>query len=267
MRITALLAGAAALCAAGSAMAQPSISLMGTPTTPWAGPYVGIHGGFATDRDSSVTTQGIFAGNIGNVANEARPQTLLKDKDGYVAGGQLGWNIQSGMFVAGVEADFSATDQSAKYRYASPRAFGAAPAGTRSDITVRNNYLGSVRGRLGIANDSFMIYGTGGFGYGETRASANFRNGVNPAQTDFAGSDTNTNLGWVAGAGVEYAIPVSFNPLSRFGASRATIRGEYLHYDLGDRRLFVNPVAGSGSYFTRYSNDSDVFRAGLNFKF
>ena len=262
---TVLLAGAAALFAT-AASAQPE-GLVGSPATPWAGPYVGIHGGYGTDRDSPLITDGVFAGNIANVANEARPQGLLRDKSGYVAGGQIGYNVQRGMFVGGIEADFSATDMSAKYAYASPRAFGAAPAGTRSDFTVRNNYLGSVRGRLGIANDNFMIYGTGGFGYGETKANSTLRNGVNAAQIDFAGSRTDTNMGWVAGAGVEYAIPVSYNPLSRFGSSRATIRAEYLHYDLGDRNLFSNAVSGSGSYVTRYANDADVFRGGLNFKF
>ena len=262
---TTLLAGAVALFAT-AASAQPE-GLVGSPTTPWAGPYIGIHGGYGIDRDSPLITNGIFAGNIANVAAGARPQTLQRDKDGYVAGAQVGYNVQRGMFVAGVEADISMTDMSAKYPYASSTAFGAAPAGTRSDFTVRNNYLGSVRGRLGIANDNFMIYGTGGFGYGETRASSTLRNGVNANQIDFAGSRTDTNMGWVAGAGIEYAIPVSYNPLSRFGASRATIRAEYLHYDLGDRNLFSNAVSGTGSYVTRYANDADVFRGGLNFKF
>lgn len=262
---TVLLAGAAALFAT-AASAQPE-GLVGSPTTPWAGPYVGIHGGWGIDRDSSLITNGLFSNTIANVANEARPQNLLRDKDGFVGGGQIGYNVQRGMFVGGIEADISATDMSAKYGYASPRTFGAALAGTRSDFTVRNNYLGSVRARLGIANDNFMIYGTGGFGYGETRANATFRNGANPNQIDFAGSRTDTNLGWVAGAGAEFAVPVSYNPLSRFGASRATFRVEYLHYGLGDRNLFVNPVSGTGSYVTRYSNDADVFRGGLNFKF
>ena len=261
------LIAAAATLVAGAASAQAPEGLVGSPATPWAGPYVGVHGGYAIDNKSPLSTSGQFAGNIGNVANEARPGLLLRDKEGYVAGGQVGYNVQRGMFVGGLEADFSATDQSAKYGYASPRGFGAAPAGTRSDVTVRNNYLGSVRARLGIANDQFMIYGTGGLGYGDSRASATFRNGVNPNQIDFAGNRSDTNLGYVVGAGIEYAIPVTYNPLSRFGASRATIRAEYLHYDLGDRNLFVNAVSGTGSYVSRYANDSDVFRAGLNFKF
>lgn len=253
--------------AATAASAQAPEGVMASPTTPWAGPYIGIHGGFAGDRDSPVVTNGIFPNNIANVVGEARPQTLLRDKDGYVAGGQIGWNLQRGMFVAGVEADISLTDLSSGQSYFSPRAVGAAPTGTRSDVTSRTNYLGSVRGRLGIANDRFMIYGTGGYAYGEVRNGATFYNGVVPSRVDFAGSNTYTNDGWVAGAGAEYAIPVSFNPLSRFGASRATLRAEYLHYDLGDRFLFVNPVAGAGSYATRFANDADVFRAGLNFKF
>ncbi len=262
---TLLLATAAALTATAAA-AQPE-GLVGTPATPWAGPYIGLHGGYAIDRDSPVTTGGLFAGNIANVANEARPNRLLRDKEGYVAGGQVGYNVQHGMIVAGVEADISVTDFSASQVYRSPRAFGAAPAGTASDVSSRTNYLGSVRGRVGLASDNLLIYGTGGYAYGSVKNRAVFRNGVNPNQIDFAAADDYSPDGWVAGAGVEYAVPVSFNPLSRFGSSRATIRGEYLHYDLQDRNLFVNAVSGAGSYVTRFKNDADVFRAGLNFKF
>ena len=261
---TLLLAGAAALTAT-AASAQPE-GLVGSAATPWAGPYIGVHGGYAIDRDSPVTTGGLFAGNINNVNAEARPPRLLRDKEGYVGGGQIGYNIQHGMIVAGLEADFSATDFSSSQVYRSPRTFGAAPAGTASDFSSRMNYLGSVRGRVGIASDNLLIYGTGGYAYGQVKNRATFRNGVNPNQIDFAGSNDYDPDGWVAGAGVEYAVPI-YNPLARFGSSRMTLRGEYLHYDLQDRNLFVNAVAGTGSYVTRFKNDADVFRAGLNFKF
>ncbi len=42
---------------------------------------------------------------------------------------------------------------------------------------------------------------------------------------------------------------------------------EYLHYDLGDRRIAIPGVnGGPGNYSARVRNDGDLVRAGINFK-
>ena len=262
-----LLTGAAALALAGAASAQNlyGFDYKATPTTPWAGPYVGVHGGYAIDEDNTTYVAGGSAINQTNLAGALRPTTLIRDKDGYVAGGQIGWNVQHGPVVGGVEADFSATDMST-------RAGRTGLSGAASNIVARNNYLATVRGRLGyVMPGGVLLYGTGGYAATEIKDRARFRNPQ--GATAFYGSHEYEPGGWVAGAGAEYAIPVDV--LARFGSvfanSKVTTRLEWLHYDFDDKNLNVGSVAGvsgsTGGYIARFSNNVDVVRAGFNYKF
>ena len=67
------------------------------PAYNWTGPYLGGNAGwgFAT---ASVT------GTFGGLSETASEQL-----DGFVGGGQLGFNYQFGMAVVGIEADFDAS--------------------------------------------------------------------------------------------------------------------------------------------------------------
>ena len=84
---------------------------------------------------------------------------------------------------------------------------------------TRNNWLGTVRGRVGYAFDRVMPYVTGGLAVGDIEAN----------QPGFAGV-SDTNVGWTVGGGIEAAI-----------ASNWTAKLEYLYVDLGD----VSCSAGS----------------------
>lgn len=106
------------------------------------------------------------------------------DDDGFLGGVQLGYNYEINRLVLGVEGDFDATGM---------RFFG-------NDV----NYLASVRGRVGLAVNRWMIYGTGGYAY--AHASGGLHDG-----------------GWVAGGGVEWAMTDHIVP----GI-------EYLHYGFND---------------------------------
>jgi outer membrane immunogenic protein len=57
-----------------------------------------------------------------------------------------------------------------------------------------------LRARAGFAFDRALIYGTGGLAVGEVKYSVddNFDEGI--------GDDKNTQWGWTAGAGIEYAF-------------------------------------------------------------
>ena len=76
---------------------------------------------------------------------------------------------------------------------------------------TKNNWLGTVRGRVGYAWDRVMPYVTGGLAVGDIEAN----------QAGFAGVH-DTNVGWTAGGGVEAAL-----------AGNWTAKLEYLHVDLG----------------------------------
>jgi outer membrane immunogenic protein len=163
----------------------------------WAGPYVGLLGGYgwANFNDG--------AGTTGN---------------GWLAGGYLGYNWQVDSWVYGVEAD----------------AMWSGIRGTSAGNTHELDYLATVRGRLGVAVDNFLFYGTAG---------AAIAGGTSTP----APSSSRTHTGWVVGAGVEAALTES-----------VTGRVEYNYVDLNTRGYANGTVA---------SPNAHVVKIGLGIKF
>jgi outer membrane immunogenic protein len=104
----------------------------------WSGFYIGGHLGYSSRS---------FFSSISD------PVQGTQKAKGFTGGGQLGYNIQSGNIVWGLEGDLSATN----------RKFAKVDAA--SDVTFKTSSLASIRGRLGIAFDRILVYGTGGFGF------------------------------------------------------------------------------------------------------
>ncbi len=151
---------------------------------------------------------------------------------GGVFGAQAGYNWQYCNVVAGLEIDFS----------------GADIKQTVLGDGEKTNALASSRGRVGfLLAPNILAYGTAGIGLGHSRLTSD-------------GLSANaTQLGWVAGAGLEYMIPIERTCCS----TRAWIlRAEYLHYDLADT-AFGFPVVFSPNFSERVN----VFRGAVSFKF
>jgi outer membrane immunogenic protein len=194
---------------------------------------------------------------------DLEPTTLSPDPNGFIGGGQVGYNWQwNKWLVLGIETDFQGSDiEDHDTRFNFPDIFGV---GNGPDTFLfaheRIQWFGSTRGRIGISPwCRWLFYGTGGVAYGNVDYSANtnFDNGIT-----YPVKFTETNVGWTAGGGIEYAI-----------GHHWTIKAEYLHYDLGDNsrtepQLF-NGVPTGSIFFVRYRFDTsgDMVRGGLNFKF
>jgi outer membrane immunogenic protein len=178
------------------------------PPFSWTGGYIGINGGGGWGRSSFSDP---FA-------------TGSFDNSGALVGGTLGYNWQSQQIVFGVEGDMDWSD----FR-------GSAPcAGTSCE--TRNNWLGTVRGRLGYSFGEFMPYVTGGLAVGDIKNSIA---GVGDADV--------TKAGWTVGGGLEAHIS---------GPWSAKV--EYLYVDLGRGAS----VVGSDASF-----HTNIVRAGLNYHF
>lgn len=243
------------------------------PVFTWTGFYVGGNAGYAFSDKSSITTFGNNgpvlpggASTIGNVASGARPPLTRLETEGFSGGGQIGYNYQIGSIVAGLEADASYTDLRQ-----SRSVVGS--TGAVSTFTTDTGYIGTVRGRLGYAFDRILVYGTGGFAYGDVQNRANFF--ATPAAggtgvLQFSGGRSKMETGYTVGGGVEYALPTSF---SLFNSNAVTLKAEALYYDLGKSSIIVGdtglaPAATRGqSYTSRFDNNGVLVRAGLNFKF
>ncbi|CAH1673502.1 31 kDa outer-membrane immunogenic protein [Hyphomicrobiales bacterium] len=214
-----LLASVAALgiLAAGAASAADLPSRKGPVAAPvyvpvftWTGFYVGANAGYGWGN--------VNGNNLGQIG----------DLDGFVGGGQIGYNYQIGQFVIGAEADFQGAD-----------------LGNGSNLglaSVKTEYFGTVRARLGVAFDRFLPYITGGWAYGNVKTSI-------PALA-FSADRSHTG-GWVIGGGLEYAF------------TNNLVGGvEYLYVDLGEKNVLNN---GFGQ--AKVGTDFSVVRARLSYKF
>ena len=179
----------------------------------WTGFYLGINGGYGwgdSNWDGLATTTNVKGGLVGATA---------------------GYNWQVNQLVFGLEGDIDWTNIHGSF------ASAACPAGCET----KNNWLGTVRGRIGYAFDRVMPYITGGLAAGDIQAR--------PA--GFAGVN-DTNVGWTAGGGVEAAI-----------AGNWTAKLEYLYVDLGD----VSCTVASCGAISNVDIRTNVVRAGLNLRF
>lgn len=237
------------------AKALPMVS----PAYNWSGFYIGVHAGYTFGNDDDIGTTGQAAGNILNVAGGARPGQVRLDRDGFIGGGQIGYNWQAGSnWVWGLEADISYTDVRESRNIVTaplPPGVGA----LNNTFTSNLDYFGTVRGRLGYAWDRTMVYVTGGLAYGRVENTAAFF-GLAPASPlQFAGTNRSTEVGYTVGGGIEHAFSPSWS-----------VKAEYLYYDLGSNTVNVALVPGGGGggtgYNSRFENDGHIVRAGLNFK-
>ncbi|TXN44939.1 outer membrane beta-barrel protein [Methylobacterium sp. WL7] len=230
------------------------------PAFTWAGPYFGINAGYITSTKDAVTTVGVLPFNNGVVTGD-RPGTRSLPRDGFVGGGQLGYNVQltpgSG-FVVGAEADLAYTDQN-RTRSSTGRLGGI------STFRQMGNALGTLRGRVGYAFDRTLVYGTGGFAYaGETYRGVFQTASGRPS---FYGSSSRVETGYAVGGGIEFALPTD-SAFNIFHTNAVTLRGEALYYDLGRRTVPLVAVGpGVGAYAARFRNEGVLGRFGLNYKF
>ena len=227
----------------------------------WTGWYVGGNIGYGWGENtgagySSFTDVGIgglagFMAAGGNVLPGLSPQ-------GVVGGAQIGYNWQlSPGWVIGVVADLQAADISASG--ANGVSIGAF-TGIVESKSVKTDWFGTVRGKLGFAVNNVLVYGTGGFAYGGVKATTSFNDpSFGGGALVFAGSSSATNTGWAAGAGFEYALTRNWS-----------IGAEYLFVDLGSLTVTETRVSGpaNASTFTSVSKFRDnIARVLVNYRF
>jgi outer membrane immunogenic protein len=232
----------------------------------WSGFYAGVNAGYAFDgraRDT-ITANDPFA--LTGITGGFVPTSVGTRGDGFTGGGQIGYNYQfhnspTGGVVIGIEADVAYMDLTRTSDTVTGRGFD-------TQFHSGLDFLGTVRGRLGYAFDRLLVYGTGGFAYGDVNNTM-----LNISRTGapgYAGSQDTLRTGYAYGGGVEYAL-ASNSAFNIFKAGGVTVKAEYIHYDLGTSSFVSNNVPGvapAGSAFTNsVHTDGDLVRAGLNYKF
>jgi len=189
----------------------------------WTGFYIGGHiGGAWSDR--------CFTGTLG-VVGEA-----CNDSSGWLGGGQVGFNIQTGQFVFGVEFSGSWSD------IGGGDTRGTLPVGWA--FSSDGKTLLMLTGRVGYAFDRALLYITGGGAW--ARNSADVTNGVVATSVDF------DRHGWTIGAGLEYAFSPNWS-----------VAGQYNFVDLGDKTVTFPGLGVTGSL----SQEVHIATLRLNYRF
>jgi len=208
------------------------------PQYDWSGFYVGVFGG-----------GGLGNHNVNNANGPAgfANFTANYESKGGLAGGEAGYNWQSGSIVFGVEADgfwsgFKGDD-------AAQVATGAF-AVTAIDATKLRSGA-TVRARGGVAVDRLLLFFTGGWAYGNfLHTDTDIANGLGIDQFSVHRS------GLAAGGGIAYAI--TDNLIGKV---------EYRYYDFG---RFVRPglpvLTANGQLPYTVDSTYSVVTLGLDFK-
>jgi len=212
------LAVSSALAADTPRSMPPGRAPLYVPYFSWNGIYFGINGGYSWGQWNWTDTVALATGGDFDVG-------------GGLFGGTLGYNWQSGMLVFGIEGDFDWSNIK-----------GSTAIGCATVCETANDWLATVRGRIGLGFDRFLPYVSAGLAYGRVKGSMA---GV--------GGFSDSNLGWAAGGGLEYAF-----------ISNLSAKIEYLYVDLGTTSCGAACPAGSPFDVTFQSH---LFRVGLNYKF
>src|SRR5262249_33263250 len=125
---------------------------------------------------------------------------------GFVGGGQLGYNYQTGNIVWGIEGDFQGSTQK--------RSDTATVLGVAFTVDPKIPYFPTGRRAVGYALDRTLIYATGGSAY------INYKMDITGLGTTV--SSNASKSGWTIGGGIEHAL-----------WDRWTAKIEYLYMDTG----------------------------------
>jgi outer membrane immunogenic protein len=250
-------------CAVAADLPAPPANVSSSAAVPaqrwdWSGLYLGLHGGWGFGRDPFSIPVSDPTGTTTGYLNGVNSR-------GYVAGGHVGYNVQRGWWLAGLEMDLSATGIEGKHSLTvtSPPGSFLPGAATTNSYRDKFDYLSSARARLGVLPlDSLLIYLTGGAAWAHLTQDTSFAT----TGTFFNSSTTTSSplflFGWAVGGGAEAS-------LQSLGLPNLLIRAEYLHYDFGSMGSSVSVIGG-----TAFSGQTatgrvgvDVVRGGLSVKF
>jgi outer membrane immunogenic protein len=191
----------------------------------WSGFYIGAHGGGGWSNKCFT-----FAGDSDG----------CHDGDGWLAGGQVGFNWQTNNIVFGVEFSGSAADISGDHHAFSD------PADTfRSKV----NSLFLLTGRVGFAFDRMLLYVTGGGAWARDKYEF-----VDVGQGTLTYSAKQNRTGWTIGAGLEIGLTPNWS-----------LAAQYNFVDLGDRDVTFS--APGATFAERVDQELHIATVRLNYRF
>lgn len=248
---------AAAVLAVFTAIPQ---TVLAQDQSRWSGFYAGLSIGSAHSEVDFSASPNAFFFNSG-VPADAVAGTFITNNSpaslsarGLTGGGQIGYNWQHGRVVLGLEADITFHDL--KKRSDRGPLSDAAFTIHRFVQTTEQSLLVTLRPRIGVTFDRFLVYATAGLSIGNFEVEDTIIN--NNGAWQYQGSDSGTRVGWVLGGGVEMKLH-----------DRWSIKGEFLRSEFSNSNFRALHSTLPNLFWVDHSAKMtvDVFRAGINYRF
>ncbi|MEJ0050639.1 MAG: outer membrane beta-barrel protein [Methylovirgula sp.] len=238
--ISSAILGSVAMAADLPSEKGPPVYAPPPPVFSWTGVYIGGQVGYEWGHTSVALDV------------PGGPATGFHDQ-GVVGGGHVGYNYEIGSLggflpglggtgggiVVGIEGDVNG----ASYTGSDPALAGTILLRDRTEVDA------SIRGRVGVAFDRVLIYGTGGAAFGSIRNSLDAPGLIGEAHET-------GRVGWTAGGGIEYAIDNNWS-----------IRAEYRYTDYGHYDTTYTSFPVVGPFSLRYHDTDNRVQAGFSYKF
>ena len=239
----------------GNVVPNPSFApVPAAPGTNWTGAYIGAQGGYGWGQTQWPNFFGVAALGGGSLPRF--------DNSGWLAGGTIGVNAQSGRFVFGVEGEILATGL--KGNFASSVVTFPGGAVIDSTFSSKIDWLALATARAGfVVGDRLMLYGKGGLAIAEEQHTAAAVQNIPATSLNYAGKAVHT--GAVVGAGGEYAF-----------APNWSVKAEYDYVKMFAQQVQLNGT-GVGGFFgagfpvttaaSKINQDLHLVKFGVNYHF
>jgi outer membrane immunogenic protein len=199
-------------------------------SNPWGGFYLGAHAGYGWgERDGCID---IFDFNNSCGGGFLPPIDFDYDQEGFLGGGQLGYNYVIGNFLIGAEVEGSFSDIDGDLDLGGP--FGG---------TGEYTWMGTAKLRAGWAQDMWLIYATGGLAL----ARFEYEGGLGCEFEE-------TRDGWLVGGGAEVKV-----------TERASLRVEYNYRNFGEDSASCTVLGGFIPVYSEADADMHVVTFGFNY--
>lgn len=253
----------------------------------WTGFYLGGNAGYWRSQHNKVEVSGsssfinqtfpLGASNIANALAQVANQHSSLRSDGFIGGGQLGYNYQyCNRVLLGFDIDFDGSTNSNNTIHLQKTVnLVDFDENYVASVVVKQriNYLGTLRARLGyLYQPTFLIYATGGFAYGNVTLKTNWsaQESLGPSIFPTVAAQnrlSKTLTGWTAGAGIEWFFKPNW-----------TANLEYIYYSLNNvhssttlsqNNVSVSPAVlwGSAATRTALSVSAAAIKVGINYHF
>jgi outer membrane immunogenic protein len=249
MTIRNLIAALGLLSLSSAGAMAADLALKAPPPAPpapsWTGFYIGVNGGASwATAANAINLAGLGFGIGGTLP------LYSQGLNGFLGGGQIGYNYQSGNFLVGVEGDGDWTHIN-----------GTTPCLVEFSCSANMKWTADATVRAGVLPmQNLLVYVKGGASW--TDVNYNFSSGSLLGAASLTSNVTETKVGGLLGFGTEYMF-----------APHWTAKIEYNYVDYGNHTdnhpltLAAGPVAATINVPVQSSLQAHTVKAGINYLF